>query len=174
MAKQFVTFEKKHRPHIKVTPVEEMTRVKEFPPEMTSNGKHTLLICPHCKPSHPLFPNQPSPCGTVLKVTASQTVYTQRYVTENKLTCAKCGEGGGEMVLYGNRYIHLPDCKPEVYLLAGTPPLSKKAAFIFKLKPDWLRTWFEKRTGVARQLNKLDEHGQPTGEILGYFFLKEA
>lgn len=137
-------------------------------PRVTEQG--TQILCPFCVPTHPLMPTEPSACGTVLKVTAVQMIYPKRTVVRKKMICLKCHEGGGEMVIYMNGFVHLPDCKPETRLLPNLPEFNKTARLVFKL-PERLRTAVEKYTGKVQYVGEITKDGEKTGQILGYFFI---
>lgn len=130
------------------------------------------LSCPFCKPPHPLDPTQESMCGTVIQVTAVQTVYKAQYMNE-PTKCLKCGESMGEMIRFGGAFIHAVDCTPGMALMTETPKLTPWARFIYHM-PDFAKRPIERRTGRASPLELIDEKGEKTGEIAGYFFYKGA
>ncbi|RPJ19474.1 MAG: hypothetical protein EHM33_30220, partial [Chloroflexi bacterium] len=107
---------------------------RELPPRMQKTPKGIQMICPFCVPSHSLVPGQESVCGTIVKVTAVQTIIPQRTVSDRGLHCLKCGEGRGKMVRFGAGFVHIEDCKPGTKLLAVPPPHSKFAERVFKMK----------------------------------------
>lgn len=63
-------------------------------------GGKMELMCPFCRPSHPLLVGVVAPCGTQLTVHAEQTIYRAKFDKEMK--CVKCGEGGGRMARIQN------------------------------------------------------------------------
>jgi hypothetical protein len=137
--------------------------------DRTKEGVH--LMCPFCFPTHPLMPNEDAPCGTVLKVTAIQTIIPERMVRMEKLVCLKCHKGDGAMVQYMNGFIHLHECTPGTQLLRIPPRYNAMAGVVYKL-PKGLRKQAEKFTGVSQQVREILPDGTETGKIIGYFFLK--
>lgn len=129
------------------------------------------LMCPFCEIPHELSPVDVAKCGTLIRVTAIQTVVPKRTVRSKKLTCLKCKKGDGEMVVYGNGYIHLVDCMPEIKMLSAEPKYSNFAKFVHGL-PAWMKKRIEKNTGIAKKVRDVDQDGQETGKVLGYFFYK--
>lgn len=173
MSKHLQTFEKTHPPKFKVAEVPlPSTRMREMAPKLYEKDGTAMVLCPWCTPTHPLLPEESSPCGTRIKITAVQTIYTEAFVAEHKLTCAKCGQGGGEMIEYKKVYAHLPDCKPDTFLLADQPHYTFLAAVVFQMKEGRLRDILEKKYGLAQKVMEIDEKGAQTNKVLGYFFLK--
>jgi len=174
MSKHLQTFTKQHPPKFKLpNPVEAPTRVREMAPVLREDGKTAQVLCPYCKPSHLLIPGQPSLCGTSIKITAVQTIYTGRFIAENGILCAKCRQGGGEMVAYRNVYTHIPDCKPDTFLLPELPKFQPFAGVVFRMKDGKVKEAIERRLGLAQIVKETNSEGQPTGKVLGYFFLKK-
>lgn len=130
------------------------------------------LLCPFCKPTHPIFPGKPNACGTTLRVTAVQQIISARTVRIEGLTCIKCRQTGkGEMVHYMNGYVHVEECAPEIQLLTEIPAYSKWAEWVYKL-PERIRDQVEKLTGVVQIVHGLSPNGEETDRIEGYFFKK--
>lgn len=75
------------------------------------------------------------------------------------------------MVVYGNGYIHLVDCMPEIKMLSAKPKYSNFAKLVHGL-PAWMKKCIEKNTGIAKKVRDVDQDGQETGKVLGYFFYK--
>lgn len=76
------------------------------------------------------------------------------------------------MVVYGSGFVHLENCKPDTLLLSEVPNLSVFAKLVFKL-PEKLRRKIEERmSSRAQALEEIDDKGNKTGKVLGYFFLK--
>lgn len=148
------------------------TRFREEIPQLHQTKAGAQLLCPFCIPTHPLVPGVPNPCGTVLHVTAAQMIYTKKTVASRKLICSKCKQGGGEMVQYMNVYAHIPDCKPDTFLLPQLPDFNYLARVVFGLPAGPLKEWLEKRYGSAQQVQDIDADGNKTGKVIGYFFLK--
>lgn len=147
-------------------------KVREQMPRMTTSKEGATIWCPFCVPSHPLNVAQPAPCGTQLKLTAVQTVIPARVARMQKITCLKCHKSGeGDMVQYMNGYIHLQDCAPDVNLLREPPAYSRWAGWVYGL-PKGLRAQVCRLTGYPQQVREIDEKGQETGKIIGYFFVK--
>lgn len=141
---------------------------REQPPKLRQSKDGVQVLCPFCNPPHPLIPGQESTCGTTLKVTALQTIIPQRTARDKGLKCLKCGETGrGEMVRFGNGFIHLVDCKPETRLIASPPPNNRLAERVFKLKDGRVKAWLEGRFGRAQVVEDIT-----TGQVHSYFFLK--
>ena len=140
-------------------------RVRRAIPLVDKDGH---LSCPFCKPTHTLDPLKESPCGTVIQVTAVQTVYKAQWMREPP-KCLKCGGSSGEMVRFGSAFLHLVDCKPGMALMPETPKLSRWAKMVYNL-PDFAKRPLERRLGRASPLELIDEKGVKTGEIAGYFF----
>lgn len=149
------------------------TRFRESFPKVNETKAGVQLLCPFCVPTHPIVPNQPTPCGTTLKVTAVQMIYTKDTVKEKGLVCSKCKQGGGEMIQYMNVYAHLPDCKPDTFLLPQLPEFSKLAGLVYCMKNEKLKNALEKRWGLAQVVKDITAEGQETGVVLGYFFMKK-
>lgn len=131
------------------------------------------LHCPFCADAHVLRPNTESPCGTRVVVTAVQEVVTSKYAKQHGLICIKCHQGGGEMIKYRDSYIHLVDCVPEKRLLQDIPKFSKFAEFVSKTNPR-VRGIIERFTGRADHVIEIDEQGNETGKVLGYFFYPKS
>lgn len=146
-------------------------RVRELPPTVRTTKQGTELLCPFCKPPHPILPNEATPCGTQIRVIAVQTIYSKHTVAHEKMICVKCKQGGGEMIQYMNSFVHLQDCNPNLKLLPQMPEFDRMAGVVFKL-PAKLRAFVEKRTGIAQQVEEIDTQGNKTGKVLGYFFMK--
>jgi len=132
---------------------------------------NALLLCPFCRPPHPLLPNQAAICGTRLEVRAIQPVIRAKY--DKKILCAKCGQGGSEMVQYGSAFIHTNDCTPGVGMMTEAPKFSKLAEWVHGL-PEGLRATIEKRTGTASPVEEMTPDGKKTGKTLGYIFYKST
>lgn len=147
--------------------------VRELSPKLESGKKGVAVLCPFCALPHTLLPGQESPCGTMLKVMAVQVVMTSHASKHKKIPCLKCKQIGGEMVHYGSGFVHLADCTPGTRLLPTLPAFSKRAAFIFRL-PRRVRALVEKSTGRVQEVREIDDKGNDTGKILGYFFLPPA
>ena len=142
---------------------------REKPPKFRTVDGNVQILCPFCEPAHPIYPDKISMCGTVLKVSALQTVYPARTLKKTEIVCVKCGKPGGEMVAYGNGFVHIQDCNPERKLLSSPPIYSDWAYRVYHL-PVWLRSWIEKFSGAALEVVELDGFGKETGKIMGYYF----
>jgi len=156
---------------MKYKPNRPNVRTRTATPLVNKKSGKVEIMCPFCKPSHPIFPDKVASCGTQIIVSAQQVVILSHYAKEKKYKCLKCGETGGEMVMSGTGFVHLADCKPEMKLLNDPPPVTKRAEWVFHL-PLKVRAMIEARTGEAKELQEIDEKGQPTGKVLGYFFYK--
>lgn len=133
----------------------------------TKNGIE--LHCPFCQDKHVLRPGEESPCGTRVEVTAVQEVFTPHTVKHEKLVCAKCFKGGGEMVRFRNSFVHVENCSPDKVLVMEPPKSSRLARIVYNL-PTRLKSIVEKFTGRADVVKEVDEHGALTGVILSYIF----
>jgi len=127
------------------------------------------ILCPFCEQPHPIHPNKAAACGTVLRVSAVQTVYPARTTKKAEVVCVKCGKAGGEMVAYGKGFIHTIDCNPERRLLSSPPIYSEWARRVYNM-PMWLRVIIQKISGPIIEVNEVDETGKETGKVLGYYF----
>lgn len=144
------------------------TRIESPRAGKDRNGKPALL-CPFCAQTHALIPGVQSGCGTDLQMRAVQTVYKAKFIKEMK--CAKCGEGGGEMVRFQNAFVHIHDCAPGVVTLSEPPDMSFWARGIYML-PLSFKKRIEKYTGKVMPIDEVMPDGTRTGKTLGYFFLK--
>lgn len=156
---------------MKYKPKRSDVKTRELPPKVEATKKGVLVQCPFCSPTHVILPGVQSQCGTTLRVTAVQNIFTAHATRHNDIKCLKCGETGKEMVKYRSGYVCVEECKPDTKLMAEIPPLSKIAQIVFKL-PAGVRKIIEKRTGVVKQLQEIDVEGKPTGVIVGHFFWK--
>lgn len=154
-------------------PSKNNVRMREELPGARVDKHGYELMCPFCKPAHPLFPGTPAPCGTQLKITAVQPVLGAYVTKERKISCVKCGQTGGEMVPYQKGYVHLVDCDPSTHLLAMPPEFSFWAKIVHGL-PAGLQKQIEKRAGAVQQVKEIDPAGRETGKTLGYFFLPKG
>ena len=132
------------------------------------DGKPTLL-CPFCRPTHPLIPGKVSMCGTALEMRAVQTVFKAKFI--KGMVCAKCGQGGRDMVHFQNAFVHVHDCTPGVATFTDPPDLSFFAHGVYLL-PLSFRKRIEKYTGTAMPVDEVKPDGTRTGQVLGYFFNK--
>lgn len=128
------------------------------------------LYCPFCRPTHKILPGAESACGTRLEVRAVQMVFKAKY--EKDMICAKCGQGGGEMVMFRNAFVHAHDCTPGVAILVEEPKFTRFAQIIYSIPWPALKSRIEKRTGRAMQVDEVMPTGERTGKVLGYTFLK--
>jgi len=129
-----------------------------------------ILMCPFCTEPHPITPFVPAPCGTRVVVTAEQIVY--RAAQDKKMICAKCHKGGGQMVLWHNAFLHIPDCDPTIRTPIEPPAFSKLAEWTYKRK-GVVRSLLEKWYGKVMAVEEVMPDGKLTGTILGYYFQKE-
>lgn len=146
-------------------------RTREASPSMNRTKAGVQILCPFCRPTHAIAPGEPTPCGTILRLVAVQDVLPSRIVRIQGLKCLKCHNGGGEMVQYMNGFIHLEDCDPKTRLLPQHPNYNIFARLVFKL-PKGIRSVIEKSTGPAQEVDEIDEQGNKTGKVMGYFFMK--
>lgn len=130
-----------------------------------------ILLCPFCADPHPIMPFVPSPCGTTVTFYAEQTIY--RAKADKRFVCAKCGQGGGEMVKWNNAFIHTPDCKPEIKTLTEPPKYSEFAKIVYTMPDGFIKNNIQKVLGKAQIVEEVTTDGQLTGTVLGYFFHKK-
>ena len=130
-----------------------------------------VLMCPFCKAPHPIIPGIVAACGSTLQVRAVQTIYKAKY--EPSMICAKCGKGGGDMVLVADAFFHVEDCNPGVLVMTDPPEFSEFAKRVFLL-PDWLKKIIEPQTGTAMPVDEVLSDGTRTGVTLGYFFKEKT
>lgn len=140
-------------------------------PFPTKNGIE--LHCPFCDDQHALLPNVESSCGTNIRVEAVQEVYPPALTRKENLTCVKCHKVGGEMVRFGNAFVHTENCAPEKKLIQDLPRSSRLAGFVGSL-PAWAKNQIQKLTGVAHPVYEIDPAGEKTGKVLAWMFLKES
>lgn len=146
-------------------------QTREKPPVAVQTKQGIELHCPFCADHHLLLPGKESTCGTHIEVSAVQEVIGARFSKAENLVCLKCHKSGGEMVHYHSGFVHLVDCAPETRLLQEPPRFNPLAGFVFKLHPR-VRGIVERLTGRADQVLEIDQFGNATGKILGYFFWK--
>lgn len=156
---------------MKYKPVRREIKTRELPPKVEATKKGVVVSCPFCTPPHAIIPGVVSPCGTTLRVTAVQEVMSAHGTRHNDIKCLKCGQTGKEMVRYRSGFVCLAECKPGTKLMTEIPPLSKVAKLVYRL-PVKLRSFVEKSTGAAKELQEIDIEGKPTGGVVGYFFWK--
>lgn len=161
------------RSHFKQSFSKSLVNVREKPPIPMPTKTGVELRCPFCDDHHVLDPSAESPCGTKVEVLAIQEVLSRKLVRKEGLVCVKCHAPGGEMVRYRNSYVHLENCAPETRLLQEIPKFSFLAALVYKIHPR-ARGLVERVTGRADQVLEIDEFGNKTGKVLGYFFWKGA
>lgn len=156
----------KHNPNYKPE-----IKIRELPPKLNQDKAKPQVLCPFCEIPHPLDFGADAACGTLLKVTAIQTIYPARTVKKHEMVCFKCHKSGGEMVRFNSAFIHLQECSPDTKLMAAPPEFSRLARAVYLMHPA-VRKVLEKQYGLAKQVQEVDEHGKSTGKVLGYFFYK--
>lgn len=109
------------------------------PPLIGKVEGNAAVLCPFCKPPHPILADREGPCGTRLELRAIQVTY------EN-VVCTLCGKSGGTLVRVGDRYRHTYNCSPGKYLYATPPKKSILAGILFKM-PDWTHLQFARMFG---------------------------
>lgn len=130
-----------------------------------------VILCPWCKPTHPLSTVGVSACGTQLQLRAVQTVYHAKY--RKDMVCIKCQKGGGDMARFNNAFVHILDCMPGVATLIDPPKFSRMASLVFKL-PIKIKSIIEKYFGEVKVVEEVDVDGARTGNILGHFFYQRS
>ena len=145
------------------------TVTREGIPMISKDGKgNALLLCPFCTPPHPINPDSPALCGTILQVRALQVVYkAKKYGNE---VCVKCQKGGGQMVLFQGALVHTHDCTPGVVALSTPPKYSPFARWTYKLSDGKLKSFIQKRWGTAMPVEEVTPAGEKTGVVFGHFF----
>jgi hypothetical protein len=149
------------------------SRTRVLPPQVKTSKAGVTLLCPFCTPPHPILPGEIYPCGSEVRVTVAQEVFSSHFTKHKNIHCLKCHTVGGEMVRYNNGFVHLVDCVPGTRLLTVPPTFSQRARFVFGL-PKTIRKNIEKRSGPVQEVREIDEAGKETGKVLGYFFLKKG
>lgn len=127
-----------------------------------------VLLCPHCPIPHIIRVDQPSACGTLLRVVAVQPIYKAKYFKE--MICAKCGKDGGEMVQQNQGFIHANNCVPGLVTLNDPPPFSKTAKWVYNMKPSQIKELLKKNLGTPQPVYEQTPEGAKTDIILGYVF----
>jgi len=156
----------------KYKPPKNPIKTREAMPLTHRTKKGVDVMCPFCHPSHPLYPNKPSACGTEIHIKAVQKMITQSTAKKNGILCMKCHKStGGDMVACMNGFMHAYDCAPGTVVLSQEPEYSKLAEKVFKL-PAKVRKVIEKRMGEVKEIREIDAYGVDTGKTLGYFFYK--
>jgi hypothetical protein len=149
-------------------------KIREGIPKVEQQkGKPVKVLCPFCEIPHPIELGKVAACGTILQVKAVQTVYPVRTVHKHKLICIKCKQSGGEMVKFNQGYMHTHECTPNTKIMANPPEFSRLARAVYFMSPQ-LRKVIEKKYGLVKQVQEIDEHGKETGKVLGYFFFRGA
>ena len=155
----------------KSAPKTNYTKRTATPQIAKDHNGNSLLLCPFCTPPHTLHPSIPSPCGTILVLTAEQVVYKAKY--NKKMVCVKCKQGGGEMVRFQGALIHTHNCAPGVMTMTVPPKYSKAAKFVHGMKSPFLKSMLEKYLGRTMPVEEVTPDGSRTGVVLGHFFLKD-
>lgn len=160
-------------------PVLLMSKKKPFRPQTTTRSRdpkfrtvdgNVQILCPYCDPPHPIYPHQMSACGTILQVSAVQNVFPARTTKKAEVLCVRCGKGGGDMVQFGKGFVHAESsCNPERRMIAAPPHYSNWARGVYNM-PKFIRSFVMRFTGPVIEVNEVDEKGQETGKILGYYF----
>lgn len=143
-----------------------------YPKTHTGKNGSVYLLCPFCEIPHEIRADMTSPCGTLLRVTAVQTIYKSKAFSEIGMICAKCGKSGGDMTKLNDGFIHVADCTPGVKVLNSNPPFSRLAKFAHGLRDGRVKKWFVKNFGIPREVKELLPTGEQTGKILGYVFYR--
>ena len=145
---------------------------REAIPILSKDGKgNALLLCPFCTPAHPINPDSPALCGTILQVRAIQQVFKAKKY-DPRTVCVKCQKGGGKMVVFQGALIHTHDCSPGVVALSTPPKYSPFAKIIYNLKDGTLKNFIQKKFGNAMAVEEVMPSGEKTGVIFGFFFSK--
>lgn len=157
-----------------VTKKESKVLEREKSPKVSQDKTGAMtLLCPFCDIPHPIQANIKSPCGTLLRVMAVQTIYKSKYLPE-EVICTKCGKSGGEMTKFNDGFIHVLDCTPGVKVLSERPPFSRSAKWAFKLKDGKLKQWIIRKIGIPQKVDEITPTGERTGKVLGYVFYRSV
>ena len=127
------------------------------------------MLCPFCKVPHPIFPHREAECGTYLELTAVQSIVSMSKAKQ--IQCIKCGKPGGTMVKSGDSYIHAQECAPNKVILTEMPKVSRLAQIAYNLPPV-LQNLLSKKYGRPSKISMIDNEGNETGDIAGYYFHK--
>lgn len=143
---------------------------REQQPMMGGDKTHPVLLCPFCNPTHPLGIGPENPCGTIINVTAVQTVYKAKL--NPGMTCVRCKQAGGTMVKYLQGFAHTHECVKGLVLLPFIPEDNRFARFVFNMKDGKLKEFLQRKNGIAQPIREIDPQGNETEKILGHFFYK--
>ena len=126
---------------------------RRAPPRISRDKDTAQILCPFCWPPHPITPETPASCGTVLELVAAQTTY-------RAVECALCHGIQGQLVKVGDRYKHAFDCTPGKTIYTVPPDKSRAAAAIWHA-PAFIHRFIAKRWGKAAV--ELTSEGKRTG-----------
>lgn len=145
-------------------------RTREEIPQMRPHKGGVAIMCPYCTPAHNLVPGQIAVCGTILKLTAVQSVIPARLARIEKLVCIKCHRPAGytDMVPWQNGFIHVGDCDPETKIFTAPPKLSKWAQFFYGAP----KIFTQFLPGTPQPVKEITPDGAETGKVLGYTFYR--
>ena len=128
-------------------------KIRKRPPKLKTDDGKAEILCPFCFPSHPIQIEFPSSCGTILELSAIQSLYKD-------VTCALCGGARGSLVKIGEKYKHAHDCTPGQHLYA-VPPKKSRGARAFWYLPNFAHTYLWRVSG--RKVIELSNDGKVTG-----------
>jgi hypothetical protein len=134
--------------------------VRRAPPKLEHEGeKLKAILCPFCKPSHPIYVGTPAVCGTILELEAVQVAF-------RGVKCYVCGQSDGSLIRVGDVYRHAEPCKPGVRSYAVPPKPSRLAGLLWHT-PASVHRW------LGRTFNRLPtEVKQADGRV--YHVLEDA
>lgn len=116
-------------------------KVRRKAPRIEQSDDGIAIYCPFCHPPHRISLDTKATCGTILELTAVQTLYQD-------VTCSLCGNGQGTLLKIGESYRHAHDCSPGKTIYTVPPKKSRSAALAWKF-PDWASMLLAKRLNLT-------------------------
>ena len=125
-------------------------KVRRKAPRINQSDDGIAIYCPFCHPPHQVSLDTRATCGTVLELTAVQTLYQD-------VTCSLCGNGQGTLLKIGESYRHAHECTPGHTIYTVPPKKRRSAALAWKM-PDWFSMFLANRFNLtAVELIRGDE-----------------
>ena len=128
-------------------------KIRKRPPQLKTDNGRVEIFCPFCFPTHPIQMEFSAPCGTILELSAIQSLYKD-------VTCALCGGARGSLVKVGEKYKHAHDCTPGQHLYTVPPKKSLGARAVWYL-PTFVHNWLWRVSG--RKVIEVSSDGKVTG-----------
>ncbi len=116
-------------------------QVRRRGPKIKEENGDIVLFCPFCHPPHRISLDTAATCGTILELTAVQTLYQD-------VTCELCGRGQGTLLKIGESYRHAHDCVPGRKIYTVPPKKRRSARWAWKM-PDWATMFLGKRFNLT-------------------------